>query len=221
VLNRFGQAIDPPTLENWRTPEKSFYSFRNVREILPTSIIKRSLHPLSPFPYEPNPGILNVSFNNHDESLKQSVKEFLENSFTDVFLVLKDGKKVFEWVAKGVEMNEQHIMMSCSKSVLGLLCGVLNGYGLLDLNAPTSNYVPEVSKSAFGDATIRQLLDMEASYQFVEDYVAGEAYLQYSRSTGWEPSNLNHMGLYEYLTAVVKEGEHGKKFRYLSPTTNM
>ena len=53
-----------------------------------------------------------------------------------------------------------HILMSVSKSMLGLLAGILAANGVLDIDAPAERYVPELWGSAFQGAAVRQLLDM-------------------------------------------------------------
>jgi len=42
--------------------------------------------------------------------------------------------------------------------------------GTLDENKKCSDYIPELKTSAFGDATIRQVLDMTTALQYNEDY---------------------------------------------------
>ena len=60
--------------------------------------------------------------------------------------------------------------------------------GLLDPALLVTHYVPEAEKSCFAGATVRQVLDMLVSCQFVEDYVDPESDFQrYRVATGFNP----------------------------------
>ena len=50
--------------------------------------------------------------------------------------------------------------MSVTKSFFGTIGAMLVADGTLDENAKVAQYVPELKDSAFGDATVRQVLDM-------------------------------------------------------------
>ena len=47
--------------------------------------------------------------------------------------------------------------------------------GLLDPDAPVTQYVPELVGSAFGTATVRQVMDMTTGLQYGEDYTDPKA----------------------------------------------
>ena len=147
--------------------------------------------------------------------------EWLATSQSDALVAVRNGEVVLEWMAPGIRDDEPHLMFSVTKSITALLCGALVGAGLIDTEAPVAQYVPEVAAGGFGDATVRHLLDMEASYAFVEDYSPGPDLVLYRNSAGWYPAPPDHMGLREFLATRRKEGEHGQRFRYLSPTTDM
>jgi CubicO group peptidase (beta-lactamase class C family) len=93
--------------------------------------------------------------------------------------------------------------------------------GLIDVDALVTKYVPEIADSGFGDATVRNLLDMAASYQFEEDYTPGPDIIAYRHSVGWYPAPLGAPNLHDFIASRKKEGEHGQKFRYMSPTTDL
>ena len=93
--------------------------------------------------------------------------------------------------------------------------------GKIDVDALVTKYVPEIADSGFGDATVRNLLDMAASYQFEEDYTPGPDIIAYRHSVGWYPAPLGAPNLHDFISSRKKEGEHGQKFRYMSPTTDL
>lgn len=210
--------MDRPTLDNWMRPPHPFWSFRHVRELIPTARIRHGHHP-RPLPFEPAGNLLDLRFDS--KSGERVLGEYLANTQTDALVAVKDGKVVLEWMAPGVRDDEPHLMFSVTKSITALLCGALVGAGKIDPDAPVVQYVPEVADSGFGDATVRHLLDMEASYSFVEDYSPGPDIVLYRNSAGWYPAPPDHIGLHEFLASRQKEGEHGQRFRYMSPTTDM
>jgi len=206
------------THADWLTAPVNRWSFRHVREIVPTARIRRgtAVRDLAPAPAA---GLLDLAFASH--GTERTVRAYLEESFTDAYVVLHDGRLVLEWLRPGVQDDEPHIVMSVSKSITALLAGALAGVGLLDPEAPVTRYIPEADGSAFGDATVRHLLDMTTAPAFVEDYTPGEDVRKYRQSTGWYPAENGAPGLHEYLLSIRKAADHGRRFHYVSPNTDM
>lgn len=207
-----------PTLANWMAPVHTFWSFRHVRELIPTAQVDSAATPrvLSRDIRSALGGIV-VDF--HQDP--QTVVDFLSSTNTDSFTVVQEENLVFEWLAPGVVDVEPHLIFSVTKSVTGMLVGALVQEGLIDVEALVTDYVPQVSDSGFGDATVRNLLDMAVSYQFEEDYSPGPDIVAYRNSVGWYPAPLGAPDLHDFIASRKKEGEHGKSFRYLSPTTDL
>ena len=118
-----------------------------------------------------------------------------------------------------------HILMSVSKSMLGLLAGILAARGTLDIARPVTDYIPEVRDTAFRYATIRNLLDMRVGVAFDEDYLATSGpIIAYRRAQGWNPalpgeppSDLRSF----FTTLVATDGRHATRFHYVSPCTDL
>lgn len=207
-----------PTLANWMAPDHAFWSFRHVRELIPTAQVDPAATPRAlPRDIKSEIGGLVVDF--HEGP--QAVVDFLGSTNTDSFTVVCGEDLVFEWLAPGVVDVEPHLIFSVTKSVTGMLVGALVQEGLIDVEAPVTKYVPEVAGSGFGDASVRNLLDMAVSYQFVEDYSPGPDIIAYRHSVGWYPAPLGALDLHDFIASREKQGEHGKAFRYLSPTTDL
>lgn len=211
--------MDRPDLGNWMRPPHPFWSFRHVRELIPTARVRHGHH-VRALPFAPAGNLLDLRFDAKTGG-EVALGDWLAGSQSDALVVVRGGEVVLEWMAPGVRDDEPHLMFSVTKSVTALLAGALVGAGLLDVEEPVARYVPEAAGSGFGDATVRHLLDMEASYAFVEDYSPGIDLTLYRNSAGWYPAPPDHMGLREFLATRAKEGEHGQRFRYLSPTTDM
>jgi CubicO group peptidase (beta-lactamase class C family) len=100
-----------------------------------------------------------------------SFDEFLADTSTDG-VVVSGGRIVFERYANGMTKTTPHILMSVSKSVLGLVAGVLSARRRLEPDRKVTDFLPEVGGTAYQGATVRHLLDMRAGVAFDEDYLA-------------------------------------------------
>lgn len=206
-----------PDLSNWLDADHNRWSLRNARELLPTGAVAPSSSPrplgyalqdLGAGTFESNAGTQNI----HD---------FLVQSRTDSLTVIKGDDVVFEWRTDGFAEGEVHLIFSVTKSVTSLLTGALVKQCSLDVDADVVKYVPEVAQSAFGNATVRNLLDMTASFSFVEDYTPGPDVRDYRYSVGWYPAPWDAPRLHDFLATRKPDGEHGQRFRYLSPSTDL
>jgi len=207
-----------PSLANWLSPEHTFWSFRNVRELIPTAQVDPDPVPRALIrDIDSTLGAIPVEFHRG----RQTVLEFLGSTHVDSFTVVQGESLVFEWLAPGISDLEPHLIFSVTKSVTGMLVGALVLEGLINVDSPVTAYVPQVANSGFGNASVRHLLDMTASYQFKEDYSPGPDIVAYRNSVGWYPTALGSPDLHDFLTSLKGEGEHGKSFRYLSPTTEL
>jgi CubicO group peptidase (beta-lactamase class C family) len=83
--------------------------------------------------------------------------------------------------------------------------------------------VPEVKRSGYGGATVRDLLDMRTGVRFSEEYTDPEAEVRVmERHMGWSPpGEAGTLGAYAYLATLGTEAEHGGDFTYRSADTDM
>jgi CubicO group peptidase (beta-lactamase class C family) len=191
------------TLANWRTSPASRWAFHHVRELIPTADIPNDRRRV--------------------RELRQdfSLDALREEPDTDGMIVVHRGRIAFERYANGMTPETPHILMSVSKSVLGLVFGMLG----LDAEQPVTELVPEVKDTAYRGATLRQLLDMRAGVAFVEDYLATSGpIVEYRKATGWNPlapgeapSSLHAF----YATLSAADSPHGGKLHYTSPHTDL
>ncbi len=204
----------PANHADWMQPPGNRWSFRHVREFMPSARIRASASPRE-WEGAPEPSLAGLDVNG------TPLLNLLTLTFTDAICVLHRGRIVFEWLGPGVRVDDSHILMSVSKSITALLALALADRGALDLEAPVATYLPEARSSAFGDATVRHLADMTVSSAFVEDYTPGPDVAAYRRSTGWYPSvESGGPGLHEYLCSIRPAGRHGERFHYISPCTD-
>jgi hypothetical protein len=140
-------------------------------------------------------------------------------------VVLHRGRLVYEHYANGMTADTPHILMSVSKSVLGLMAGILAGRGAFDPAEEVAAYVPEVAGTAYAGARLRDLLDMRAGVKFDEDYLATDGpIIEYRKATLWEPLDPGQapMDLRSfYATLTGRDGKHGRPFHYISTNTDL
>ena len=121
--------------------------------------------------------------------------------------------------------QDPHIVFSVSKSMLGLLVGILAEQGLIDVDAPCETYIAELAGTAFAGTTVRDLLDMRSGVAFIEDYLATEGpIIEYRKATGWNPlaPGETQLGLREFLTTLTaRSGPDGGPFDYKSPCSDL
>jgi len=209
------------TLANWRTAPHSSQSFHQVDQLIPVSSIEapqrawelaRQLRPLDRIGFEDQHG------------QPRLLPEVLDATATRGLVVLQRGRLVAERYSQGYDGTTPHILFSISKSLTGAMAGILVDQGKLDPASPVIEYVPEVADSAYGDCTVRQVLDMTVSSTFSEEYldVSGD-YIRYRRATLWDPAlpGQDPGTLHGLLTTVSRAPEpHGEIFRYLSPNSD-
>ena len=90
-------------------------------------------------------------------------------SDTEGILVLHNGRIVFERYCGVLKPYGHHISFSITKSFVGTIAAALIEEGTLDADARVATYVPELKDSAFGAATVRELMDMTTGIRFNED----------------------------------------------------
>jgi CubicO group peptidase (beta-lactamase class C family) len=211
------------TLANWRTAPYSRWSFEHVSEIVPSAIIPgmRGGESAEPIGLDALSGISFVGVKDTPSSLRN----FLTESETDELVVMKNGRVIADWSAPHSDPSCPHIIFSVSKSLTGLLAGILADKGLLSFEAPISRYVPEVAGSAYADATVQQLFDMEISVDFVESYLdTSGGFERYRRSTGWNPEKPGDRApdMKSFICGIGKgAGSHGESHAYRSPNTDL
>jgi len=112
-----------------------------------------------------------------------------------------------------------------SKSFVGLIAASLAHEGVIDVAAPVAKYVPELAASAFGDATVRQVMDMTVGVKYSENYVDPEAEVRtYGIAAGYGKPPEGYDGprsIVEFLATLKKQGEHGAAFAYKTCNTEV
>lgn len=220
--NDYGFRRDSVRHGNWREAPWNVWAFRHVHELIPTARIAAT----PGLAEEPklDADALSAHELTHDGE-RRTVASILRQTSTDALTVMRGGRFVAEFHAPHFTLQSRHILFSASKSVAGLLAGMLVGDGLLDPETPVAHYVPELARSAFGDARVRHVLDMRTSLEFDEDYLnANGIYARYRRAGLLDPRRDGEPAetVIELLALLRKgAGEHGGPFHYCSPNSDV
>jgi len=250
IEHTFAKSADPLSAEDsdprklgWMTgfpspqdklimqPETDYFSFPklrwtvcHIRELLPTKQVSRGIGASVPLKYLIDEGIDEVRFTPIGGGDPMTWKESLSTNYTDGILILHKDKVVYEKYFGCLNEMGQHAAMSMTKSLTGLLAEILVAEGALDDKAKVSSIVPELSGSAFGSATVRQVMDMTTALDYSEDYsdpnadiwIYSAAANPLPKPKGYEGPN----GYFEYLQTVKQDGDHGEAFGYRTINTD-
>lgn len=142
------------------------WALRNTRMMVPTARVEHARVPMA-LPASSTLDPDHVQFTVDGTTL--SLSEYLRRTYTDGFIVIHDGKIVYEGYFNSYTPHQTHAWASMTKSVTGLIAAELIDEGKLDPQAKLSTYVPELADTAFGDATVQQNLDMEVPVSYPAD----------------------------------------------------
>jgi CubicO group peptidase (beta-lactamase class C family) len=218
------------TLDNWQDPPYNRWSFRHLREVIPTHRIGRGDGPARPLLRHEDPPALDDVAVTRLGGGTSTVGEVLAETWTDSVVVVHGGRIVLERYASGMSPDTPHLLMSVSKSVVGCVAGVLVERGVLDPDRPASAYAQEIIGSGYQGASVRNLLDMRTGVAFSEVYTDPEAEVRVmERHLGWRPrhddgdddADRGGDGMYAYLATLKSDGPHGGSFVYRSADTDM
>jgi CubicO group peptidase (beta-lactamase class C family) len=211
------------TLANWRTSPFNRWAFHHVREILPTADIAHDPENVRELPTQA--AALDRLRVTGAKGKTLTLEQILEATTTDGLVVLHRGSIVLERYFGSMTQRSPHILMSVSKSMLGLLAGILVGEGVLNASQLVTDVIPELKLTGWAGATIMQLLDMRTGVAFNEDYLAASGpMIAYRKAAGWSPLGPGEQpsDLRAFLQELREaDGPHGGRFWYVSPNTDV
>ncbi|GGB08874.1 6-aminohexanoate-dimer hydrolase [Brucella endophytica] len=215
---------------NMFAPEQNRYTFKHMEEFFPTKTIDAGeglefifMDAGIPFDQE------KIGFSFRDpltgDVSTSTLAQMLRETRADALVVLKDGRLVHEAYFDGQTPRTRHQMMSVTKSLTGMLAGALLAEGKLDRNARVGDLIPELLGSAYGDATVGQVMDMTVGIRYCEDYTDPESEVAiYGAVLGFFPSPTGYSGprtIREFLPTLRKKCEHGRAFHYVTANTDV
>lgn len=217
----------PPRLD-WDRPPWNRWAFQHVREILPTVEVWRGRGPVRDLPRAERDldglAVKGVG------GVETTLAELLDETYTDGFIVVKDGAVIYERYFNGMDERSLHLSQSMAKSVTGAVAGILVGRGLLDPEAPVTRYLPELEATGWRGARLQHVLDMTTGVRFNEEYADPYSGMgQLDVAAGWKPvppgtdpdfSWPAHV--WELILSLTETTRpHGERFEYRSIETDV
>jgi CubicO group peptidase (beta-lactamase class C family) len=228
------QGGPPPADKAIRYEDDQFLKFpRNrwalshMRELLPTAAVWRGAtrsHDLGTPAASDQLTIDDLVFDDLNGQRRRWI-DSLADTYTDGIAVLHRGRLVYERYRGALRPELPHACFSITKSYAATLAATLVHEGVLDQNRTVPYYLPEMAGTAFADATLRQVLDMQTAVSCSEVYSDPAAqFWDYLRAGGVRPRPPGYRGpggYCEYLQTLRKEGEHGQAFAYKTVNTEL
>jgi CubicO group peptidase (beta-lactamase class C family) len=212
----------PVTLDNWQTADQVGWTFCHIAEIFPTALISRGSGPAAGLTRRITP-VAEIGCQDADGE-STTVDAIMKATETDGWMVVHDGHILAEQYAGALEPATLHLLMSVSKSIVGILVGALAGEGSINVEEQVTTYVPELAQSGYRGATVRQLLDMRSGIEFSEDYLNPDSGVrQLEQAVGWAPRQSPDVPptLRGFLLTLRQAREHGGAYEYRSCETDV
>jgi CubicO group peptidase (beta-lactamase class C family) len=228
------QGSPPPPGKTIRFADNQFLDFpqnrwalSHMRELMPTVNVWRGDAPPSPLgavDAATQAAIDALAFTDMNGQPRTWLGT-LADTYTDGLVVLHRGQRVYERYAGALQPHGTHACFSITKSYAATLAALLLHDKLLDATRTVAHYLPEMAHTAYADATLRQLLDMQIGVHFSELYSDPQAHIwNHARAGGLLARKATDGGpasFYEFLQTLKKQGEHGQAFAYQTVNTDV
>ncbi|RKE03675.1 serine hydrolase domain-containing protein [Marinifilum flexuosum] len=151
------------------------------------------------------------SYNKYE--LETSDREYLEDHETVAYLIIQDGKVLYEEYWDGYDADSHSNIFSATKSIVSLLIGIaINEGKIKSVDEPIGNYLEEFANDERGKITIKNLLTMSSGLDWDEAYSS--------------PTSITTKAYYgKKLRQVCTDQEliekPGVRFRYQSGNTQL
>jgi len=220
--------LDPgrTTTDNWLDHPFLSRAFQRVREFAPSARVANDSGIVNVLPVALQ-DLGSIEMTATDGSTTTVDRQFTATN-GEGLVVLKDGVVVYERYENGMTPRTPHLCMSVSKSFVGAMLGIQVGKGLIGMGQLVTDIAPQFTGSSLDGATIRQVIDMTAGTEFVEDYElyahpdASNPLLDYERQANYRRlGGLEPIGMYAHFHTYPKSREHGSYFDYRSVLTNV
>ena len=210
---------------SWNRFPQSRWSFANIRQLMPTSVVRRGSGPATILHQAERTDIDAVTFQPIGGTGSMTWEQSLSANYTDGILILHGGRIIYERYFGVLAPDRQHIAFSVSKSFVATVAATLIAEGALDEGATVGKYLPELQHTGIGDATLRQLLDMRTGVDYSEDYTDHKsAVWEFSRAGGFLPRPPGYAGaesFFDFMKTLKRLGPHGENFAYKTVNTDV
>ncbi len=220
-----GEALNRPdsfTLDGWQAEPQLHWSFQHISEIFPTARIRRA-EVASLLPAD-EVDLRQVPLAHPTTGAATTLGTVMAGTDTDGWIVTRNGRICQEAYLAGMRPETRHLLMSVSKSIIGVVAGRLVDDGLIDVELPVDHYVSALKGTGYAGATVRHLLDMRSGIKFSEEYLDPTAEVRLlEQAIGWAPRQSPGIpeSLYSFLATLQRVRPHGGPFEYRSCETDV
>jgi CubicO group peptidase (beta-lactamase class C family) len=209
---RLDQVYAEPRLTHWY--------MQHARELTATAAVSARRGESVGLPEKPLP--LDTVEVNDARGGRWTIAHMLRATCADAIAILDRGKLVYERYFNGMKPETAHLHQSVTKSLASCVAANLVESGTLGVDDVVGDIVPELTGSAYGDATVRHLLDMSVGIRYEDDLDKPQFEgARLCRLEGVQPrlSDDEPGSMYDFATQTHKQGEHGEVFHYVSLNT--
>jgi CubicO group peptidase (beta-lactamase class C family) len=163
----------PPAVQQLRRamldPDVNTLTFHSMDRIFTTRTVARS-GPVWSLPRSDHSLDFTYAYQGHTFTPQQ----FLERTYTNALLIMKDGRIVSEIYRNNTDQTTRFIAFSMTKSVTSVLIGcAVAEKRIASIDDPITKYLPELEAGAYKGVTIRQVLQMRSGVDYEERYDFG------------------------------------------------
>ena len=206
----YNEVLSPKTILFWNTEQK-LHGFKNMEDIFPTRLIRKSKNPYS-LTYEPR-SLDDLKYKYKGK--KYSLEDYIQAFKVAGLIVIRDGKILHESYNFGNNEESKWVSFSVTKSVTSMLLGAAMKDGFINsVNDPIVSYLPQLKNSHYDRVSIKQILHMSSGVDWNEDYNDPSSDVSIA-------SAYNSLKLYNYLSTLGTSSEPGAKFNYNTAETNL
>lgn len=207
--------LDPatPSFLMW-SPELQSRGYRTIEDIFQVNTIERgeTVRPLVMADRQIDP-----SFEHGGQSW--TVASYMEAFNVSGLLVLKDGEILLERYGLGRQPADRWTSFSVAKSLTSTLVGAAIKDGkIAGLNAPVTDYIPELKGSGYDGVTVRQLLMMSSGVKWNEDYTDPKSDVA---NAGAGPAEPGMNVMVSYMRRLPRAHPPGTVFNYNTGETDL
>ncbi len=228
------QGSPPPVDKRIRFADDKFFEFPQIRwtlshmrELVPTVNVWRGTGAASPLgtPSTADEAAIDALAFTDLNGRQRQWAPALHDVYTDGIAVLHRGRLVYERYFGALQPQLTHNCFSVTKSYAATLAATLLHEGVLVDSKTVAHYLPEMKGTAYADATLREVLDMQIGVAYSELYSDPKTeFWDYARAGSFRSRPVNYQGpgnFQEFLVTLRKEGEHGQAFSYKTVNTEV
>jgi CubicO group peptidase (beta-lactamase class C family) len=212
--------FSPAGMNKTFLPGERVDHFRNMDKIYPSQLIRKG-KVSQQWPNKSKPLDLNYSFRGQELSLNS----YLERTITTGLLVIKDGVIVNEQYRLGETEKSLHTSWSVAKSFVATLVGMAVDDGkIASVDDRIEQYIPELKGKAYGETSIKDVLQMSSGIDFDESYgkpgsntAMAFSDIQLVTNATW----IFGLSINELIGDYEREEEPGTRWEYRSSDTQI